>query len=196
MILWSSDSGEQMVKCTKSQVRQLKTALRWKLPASQRERIQMVLLRESGMTQPAIAAAMGVSLSTVNRAHMAYDGGGIKALKPKPIGGRQRENMTVAEEKALLARFAKAAGAGELLNVHDLKAAYEEAIGHSTSNSTIYNVLARHGWRKLMPRGAQHGRGRFIRPKRASSANMIRSRRPRRAAARRARFTAHGKRFF
>jgi hypothetical protein len=36
----------------------------------------------------------------------------------------------------------------------------------------------------LMPRGAQHGRGRFIRPKRASSANMIRSRRPRRAAAR------------
>ena len=144
-----------MGKCTKSQVRKLKTALRWKhwkLPASQRERIQMVLLRESGMTQPAIAAAMGVSLSTVNRAHMAYDGGGIKALKPKPIGGRQRENMTVAEEKALLARFAKAAGAGELLNVHDLKAAYEEAIGHSTSNSTIYNVLARHGWRKLMPR--------------------------------------------
>ena len=27
---------------------------------------------------------MGVSLSTVNRAHMAYDHGGIKALKPKP----------------------------------------------------------------------------------------------------------------
>src|SRR6202023_828581 len=100
MILWSSDSGEQMVKCTKSQVRQLRTALRWKLPASQRERIQMVLLRESGMTQPAIAAAMGVSLSTVNRAHMAYDQGGLKALKPKPNGGRKHENMTLAEEKA------------------------------------------------------------------------------------------------
>src|SRR6202162_2647409 len=141
-----------MVKCSKSQIRRLKTALRWKIPATQRQRIQMVLLRESGMTQPAIAEAMGVSLSTVNRAHMAYDGGGIKALKPKPIGGRQRENMTVAEEKALLARFAKAAGAGELLNVHDLKAAYEQAIGHETSDSTIYNVLARHGWRKLMPR--------------------------------------------
>src|ERR1700741_4836818 len=105
------------------------------MPEAQRQRIQMILLREGGMTQPAIAAAMGVSLSTVNRAHMAYDGGGIKALKPKPIGGRQRENITVAEEKALLARFAKAAGAGELLNVHDLKAASEEAIGHSTSNN-------------------------------------------------------------
>jgi transposase len=141
-----------MVKCSKRQIRELKTALRWKLPAAQRERIQMVLLRESGMTQPAIAAAMGVSLSTVNRAHMAFNHGGIKALKPKPIGGRQRENMTVAEERVLLARFAKAAGAGEMLNIHDFKAAYEKAIGHETSNSTVYNLLARHGWRKLMPR--------------------------------------------
>jgi len=58
-----------MVKCSKKQMRQLKTALRWKVPAAQRERIQMVLLREGGMTQPAIAEAMGVSLSTVNRAH-------------------------------------------------------------------------------------------------------------------------------
>ena len=98
-----------MIKCTKRQIRELKTALRWKVPTAQRERIQMVLLRESGMTQPAIAEAMGVSLSTVNRAHMAYDGGGIKALKPKPIGGRQRENMTLSEEKALLARFSEAA---------------------------------------------------------------------------------------
>jgi len=141
-----------MVKCTKKQIRQLKTALRWKIPAAQRERMQMVLLRESGMTQPAIAEAMGVSLSTVNRAHMAYDGGGIKALKPRPIGGRQRENMTLCAEKALLACFAKASGAGEMLNIHDLKAAYEQAIGHETSNSTIYNLLNRHGWRKLMPR--------------------------------------------
>src|SRR6201984_93320 len=109
-------------------------------------------LRESGMAQPAIAAAMGVSLSTVNRAHMAYDHGGIKALKPRPNGGRKHENMTVAEEKALLARFAKTAGAGEMLNIHDLKAAYEKAIGHATSDSTVYNLLHRHGWRKLMPR--------------------------------------------
>ena len=141
-----------MVKCSKGQVRRLKTALRWKTDPQQRQRIQMVLLRESGMTQPAIAEAMGVSLSTVNRAHMAYDGGGLKTLKSKPNGGRKRENMTLTEKKGLLARFAKAAGAGEMLNIHDLKAAYEKAIRHETSNSTVYNLLARHGWRKLMPR--------------------------------------------
>ena len=48
---------KQMVKCSKAEVRRLKTALRWKIPAAQRQRIQMVLLRESGMTQPAIAVA-------------------------------------------------------------------------------------------------------------------------------------------
>src|SRR5205807_9128847 len=83
---------------------------------------------------------------------MAYDRGGLKALKSKPSGGRKRENMSLAEERALLARFAKAAGAGEMLNIHDLKAAYEKAIGHETSNSTVYNLLARHGWRKLVTR--------------------------------------------
>ena len=48
---------EQLIKCTKGQVRRLKTALRWKIPPEQRQRIQMVLLRESGMKQPLIAAA-------------------------------------------------------------------------------------------------------------------------------------------
>jgi transposase len=141
-----------MVKCNRAQVRLLKRALRQTKAPKFRSRIQMVLLREAGLTQPSIAEAMGVSLSTVNRAHMAFDQGGLSALAPKPTGGRVRENMTLAEETALLARFAKAAGAGEMVNIHDLKAAYEQQIGHPTSHSTIYNLLARHGWRKLMPR--------------------------------------------
>ena len=62
-----------MVKCNRSRVRWLKRALRRTKTPVLRQRIQMVLLREAGMTQPAIAEAMGVSLSTVNRAHMAFD---------------------------------------------------------------------------------------------------------------------------
>src|SRR5262249_20712698 len=66
-----------MVKCSKAEVRRLSTALRWKIPAAQRQRIQMVLLRESGIAQPAIAAAIGVSLSTVNRAPAGTDESGM-----------------------------------------------------------------------------------------------------------------------
>jgi transposase len=84
----------------------------------------MVLLRESGMTQPAIAAAiaaaMGVSLSTVNRAHMAYDRGGIKALKPKPNGGRKHENMTYrARHLAILLELSRRSKSPTLQR-HDL----------------------------------------------------------------------------
>jgi hypothetical protein len=52
------------------------------------------------------------------------------------VGCRQR--LTLPEEKALVTQFAKAAGAGELLNMHNLKAGSELAIWHSTSSSTIY----------------------------------------------------------
>jgi len=137
---------------TRTDRRRLERALRKVKEQKHYRRLLMVFLRTRGMTQPAIAEATGVSLSTVNRAHMAYDRGGLEALAPKPSGGRINQNMTIEEEKALLDRFAKAAGAGEMLNVHDLKAAYEEAIGRPTSNSTIYAMLARHGWRKLTPR--------------------------------------------
>ena len=41
-----------MVKCDKGQLRRLKRALRGRRHAAMRQRIQMVLLRESGMTKP------------------------------------------------------------------------------------------------------------------------------------------------
>src|SRR6476659_7223910 len=61
-----------MVKCSKAQIRQLKMALHWKIPPAQRQRIQMVLLRESGMTQPAISAAMGVSQRSFQPPHLGF----------------------------------------------------------------------------------------------------------------------------
>ena len=85
----------------------------------------------------------------MNRTHMGYDHGGIKSLKPKPNGGRKHENMTLTKK---LAPFAKATVAGEMLNIHDLKAAYGEGDRHAASDSTVYSLLHRHGWRKLMPR--------------------------------------------
>src|SRR5262249_59718438 len=133
-----------MVKCNKDQVERLKKALKRETDPVIRQRIQMVLLREDGKTQPQIGELTGVSLSTVNRAHMAYDNGGVNALKPKPSGGRIRENMTLGEEKALLKQFAKAAGAGELLNIHDFKTSHAKEIGHSKSNSTNQKIITRH----------------------------------------------------
>jgi len=141
-----------MTKLHKGQRRRLQRAMKRERNARALLRIQMIILRDGGMTQPEIADVTGTSLSTVNRAHMAYDHEGLKGLKVKPCGGRKRENMTWDEETKLLDQFTKAAGVGELLTIHDMKKAYEEKIGHPTGTNTIYKLLARHGWRKLMPR--------------------------------------------
>src|SRR2546428_5349553 len=124
-----------MAKCSKAEVRRLRTALRWKIPAAQRQRIQMVLLRESGMAQPAIAEAMGVSLSTVNRAHMAYDHGGRKALEPKPSGGGSRGKKTLGPEKGPLSLFFQNARARENVNNHQLKRRMKKALGPPPSTT-------------------------------------------------------------
>jgi transposase len=116
------------------------------------QRIQMVQLRAEGKTQREIIKTVGTSRSTLNRVVLAYKQGGLEGLEPCSPGGRRRENLTLEEERKLIASFAKAAGAGELLTISELQAAYEKAIGHKTGSSTIYALLARHGWRKLMPR--------------------------------------------
>src|SRR5215467_7787499 len=92
--------GDRMIKCNRDQVKRLQKKLQRETDPVVRQRIQMILLREDGKTQPKIAELMGVSLSTVNRAHMAYDNGGVNALRSKPTGGRRNENMTFEEEKA------------------------------------------------------------------------------------------------
>ena len=33
-----------------------------------------------------------------------------------------------------------------------VKAAYEQILGRKVPKSTVYRMLARHGWRKVMPR--------------------------------------------
>jgi len=78
-----------MVKCSKDQVKRLKKALQREKDPIVRQRIQTILLREDGKTQPEIAELTGVSFSTVNHAHMAYDNGGVNALRPKPTGSRR-----------------------------------------------------------------------------------------------------------
>jgi len=66
-------------------------------------------------------------------------------------GGRRRQNMKPEEEEALLMPFLETAKRGGILVVAPLKDAYEQAVGHHVPDSTVYRLLARHGWRKLAP---------------------------------------------
>ena len=80
-----------------------------------------------------------------------YREGGVSAIVENHYGGNHR-NMSYEEETALLEPFRKEAEAGQIVEVSEMEAAYQEAVGHSIGTGQIYNVLHRHGWRKVMPR--------------------------------------------
>ena len=64
--------------------------------------------------------------------------------------------LSIEEEVALLRPFMEKAEKGQILEVSEITKAYEEAIGRELNRSShIYQVLKRHGMRKVMPR-SQH----------------------------------------
>lgn len=67
-------------------------------------------------------------------------------------GERRHQNLTLAEEAKLLAGFLQRAERGGLLEASHVRQAYEQAVGYAVPQSTVYEMLARHGWRKLAPR--------------------------------------------
>jgi hypothetical protein len=73
-----------------------------------------------------------------------YEHAGLKALKPKPNGGRKHENMTLAEKS--LARAFCQSGQRQWLNIMILKTAYEKVIGHARAATAGLHLLHRHGW--------------------------------------------------
>jgi transposase len=115
------------------------------------KRLQAIQLRGEGKKNPAIADKLDTSAKVVSRWVRAYCKYGIEALMGGKYGGNRR-NMSVAEEEMFLAEYKKQAEQGQIIEVSAIKAAYEAKVGHSIGGSQIYYVLARHGWRKIMPR--------------------------------------------
>jgi transposase len=117
------------------------------------QRVQCVWLRASlGLHHEEVAQAVGWSASHVKRVWSEYFKQGEAALLRPGRGGRRRQNLTLSEEKALLGGFLSAAAAGGVLVVDEVKAAYERRLGRTVPKSTVYRMLARHGWRKIAPR--------------------------------------------
>jgi transposase len=99
-----------------------------------------------------IALHTGVSVTTVHRVISVYNRLGAAAMETPGKGGRRHEYLTLPEEQEFLAPFFAQAERGEIATVAQIQRAYEAKVGHEVDDSTIYRLLARHGWRKLMPR--------------------------------------------
>ncbi|MDI6783988.1 MAG: winged helix-turn-helix domain-containing protein [bacterium] len=123
------------------------------------QRVQCIWLRVAlGLSYLQIASAIGWHYSTVKKLQARYSKEGESALKIKPRGGRYRANLSLEGEKSFLAPFLEKSERGGILIVSEIKLAYEKKIGHKVPKSTISRMLARQGWRKVVP-GHRHPKG-------------------------------------
>jgi transposase len=117
------------------------------------KRLQAVYLREAlGLKVEAIAAATGFSVGYVKHIHSAFRHAGMGAIVSKGKGGRYHAHMTVSQEEAFIAPFVEAAKAGHVLEVSRIHRALEGKMGRKLRVQNTYNLLHRHGWRKIAPR--------------------------------------------
>ena len=117
------------------------------------QRLQCLWLRASqDLATEAIAQAVGLSVSHVRRVWSEYLQGGLAAGQGRPKGGRRHQNLTLAQERAVLVSWQKQARRGGLVQARDIKVDYEQRLGRRVPDSTVCRLLARHQWRRIVPR--------------------------------------------
>jgi transposase len=122
------------------------------LSARERGRVTCIRLLALGWEAQAVAEAVGLSRSSVYRRKVEYLSKGESTLSLAGWGGRRREVLTPAEEAEFAARFEQAARQGQMVTAQAMLAELAKHCGRPVSAMTLYRILARHGWRKVVPR--------------------------------------------
>ena len=99
-----------------------------------------------------IARDTGVSVTTVRRVISTYNRLGRAAIETPGRGGRRHEYMSLEQERRFLQPFFARAAHGEIATAEDIQRAFEAEVKHEVHITSIYRLLDRHGWRKLVPR--------------------------------------------
>lgn len=119
-------------------------------------RIRRWMIIRQAVVDPApaqvLALRFGLSRFTVRDLIETYNRQGPEGVDTAVKGQRQHAYLSVEEEQTVLAPFREASHTGHLSTVEEIKKAVEARIGHRLAASTIYRMLARHQWRKVVPR--------------------------------------------
>jgi transposase len=137
----------------KSTVQRLAERLKRADSHSEYQRIQCVLIRATlGSSAAEIAQLLGWSTATVHVMHSRWAKEGEAIFEIRGRGGRHHQHLTPEQERELLAPFVQRADKGGMLTVAEIQRAYQNRSGKAVARSTIYRLLERHGWRKVVPR--------------------------------------------
>jgi len=123
------------------------------------KRMQIVAWNLEGKDVKEIVELSKKSLSQVYVILRVFSDGGIEGLRARYCGGNNRY-LSFDKEKSVLTDFAERAQFGEFLRTCGMQEEFQKKTGVIYSVNAFYDLLHRHGWRKLKPR--------WRHPKRAS----------------------------
>jgi len=113
----------------------------------------VVLTSQGKLDQSNIGEVLGVSQSTVKRMVKDFkrrcSASAVEEGNPPPWGGDRRSILTWEEE--VLGQMTPEAIQGHVVTVGDIQSALEAKAGRKMSRQTVYNILHRHRWRKVVP---------------------------------------------
>jgi transposase len=99
-----------------------------------------------------IALHTGLAEQSVHNLISRYNRLGPEAVEGPGKGGRRRYYLSWDAEVVFLESFKQAALTGQIATVAEIKEALERRLGNRVHKTTVYRLLKRHGWRKLVPR--------------------------------------------
>ena len=112
----------------------------------------VVLPLEFNLTLSNTAKIIGKSIRRTSQMRSEFiRHAGLSPADKSSWGGRRRENMPLEEEIAFLVPFLEKAKSGGILIVSDIQRELEKRLGRKVATASVYNLLHRHGWRKLVP---------------------------------------------
>jgi hypothetical protein len=138
--------------------RAAKEELDWALSAVAVAQTPMQLRQYQAVLIPALtgaslevtAAILGLSRHRVCMLRRQLRSGQHVVETTGKRGGRRRALMSQDEEIRFLEPWMTALRNGGNLTVANIHAAYEQILGVQVPKSTVYRLLARHGWRRRM----------------------------------------------
>lgn len=122
--------------------------------ADELRQAQAILLPlELGLSLADTALAIGRSLSLTCKLRNRRRREQAKEIptRKRKSALRNRAVSTLEREAALIDEVLVEAASGGVVVIPSVKPAFEHALGREIALSTLYRMLARHGWRKLAP---------------------------------------------
>ncbi len=112
--------------------------------------LSILIPKTCDITYSETAELLGIGVATVVRIHQDISNQAAGNATPKGNwGGRRRQTLSLYEEAQFLAEWLEKAEQGGVLVVPPIHKALEQRLGRAVAASTVYRMLARHGWRKV-----------------------------------------------